>query len=70
MFDGFKDVLTIIAITRNSVPGIVPQLSSTQEECDTHINLHAVYSIHHLGVECIYVIANDTNVIVMLVYYS
>jgi len=66
---GFKDVIDSVAVARDRVTP-VPELSSTQEECDTRIILHAVYSIQYLGVECLYIIANDTDVIVMLVYYS
>ncbi len=47
----------------------VPELSSTQEECDTRIVLHTLYSIHKLGARRVVVHGNDIDIIVMLLHY-
>ena len=48
----------------------VPDLASCQEECDTRIVLHAIYSVQKLGVKRVVVHGNDTDIVVLLVYYA
>ena len=47
---------------------VVLLLSSTQEECDTRIALHAIFSAAHLGVKRVVVYGTDTDI--MVIYYS
>ena len=48
----------------------VPELQSTQEEADTRLILHALHSVQHDGVKRVIVHANDTDVIVICIYYA
>ena len=48
----------------------VPELQSTQEEADTRLILHALHSVQHDGVKRMIVHANDTDVIVICIYYT
>ena len=45
-------------------------LVSCQEECDTRILLHAIYSVQQLGAKRFVVHDNDTDINAMLVYYE
>lgn len=48
----------------------VPLLQSNHEEVDSRILLHAIFSAASLGTEPIVVYANDTDVIIMCIYYT
>lgn len=65
---GFSDKRKSIMVSSDSVIN-VPQLASSQEECDTRIILHAFYCIREIDVKRLVIRANDTDILVMLVYY-
>ena len=48
----------------------VPELQSTQEEADTRLILNALHSVQHDGVKRVIVHTNDTDVIVICIYYA
>lgn len=66
---GFKDGDKTVVVTEESVQD-VPPLRSNHEEADSQIILHAIYSAASLGASRIVVYANDTDVIVMYIYYA
>lgn len=66
---GFLDGKKSIRVTGDGIVH-VPNLESTQEECDTRVLLHAIFSVQHLGAERVVVYGNDTDIIVMLTYYA
>ena len=45
-------------------------LEATQQEADTRVILHTIYSVKNKDVDRIIIHANDTDVIVMCVYYA
>ena len=47
-----------------------PGLVSSQEECDTWTMQHAIFIAQQLGAERVVVYWNDTDIVVMLVYYT
>ena len=48
----------------------VPELQSTQEESDTRLIIHALHSVQHDRMERVIVHTNDTDVIVICIYYT
>ena len=66
---GFEEETKSVLLTKGSVTR-VPSLESTQEEADTRILLHAIYSVQNEDVQRVIVHANDTDVIVMCIYYA
>ena len=56
-------------VTPNNVQP-VPDLQSTQEEADTHVFLHAIHSAQHEGIERVVIYANDTDIIILAIYYA
>ena len=58
-----------LIITPNEVQPVL-NLQSTQEEADTRVFLHAIYCVQHNGTERIVIYANDTDVIVLAIYYA
>ena len=69
MSGGFTDELKSIRVNSDGCV-VVPLLNSTQEECDTRIALHAIFSAAHLGVKRVVVYGTDTDIMVILLYYS
>ena len=48
----------------------VPALESTQQEADTRIILHTLYSVKNEGVDRVVIHANDTDIINLCLYYG
>lgn len=65
---GFQDVEKSVLLTDGCVTDI-GELASTQEEADTRIILHAMYATVHDGVQRIVIHGNDTDIIVLALYY-
>ena len=65
---GFKEETKSVVLTEGSVTS-VPALESTQQEADTRIILHTLYSVQNEGVDRVVTHANDTDVIAMCLYY-
>ena len=67
---GFQDERKTVVVSSLGVVSI-PDLQSTQEEVDTRIILHVIYSAKVLGAKRIVVVANNTDIIVLCIcYYS
>ena len=66
---GFKEETKSVVLTEGSVTS-VPALESTQQEADTRIILHTLYSVQNEGVDRVVTHANDTDVIAMFLYYG
>ena len=66
---GFESIDTTVMI-RNGQTFPIAELESTQPEADTRIILHAIYCAQKQGMDCIIIMSNDTDVIVMLIYYG
>jgi len=45
-------------------------VESTQQEVDTRVILHSVYSVQHEGVDRVIIRANDIDIIVACIYYA
>lgn len=65
---GFSDQ-TVTMVVDDNRSERVPSLSSTEEEADLRIMMHVLYSASFLGAQRIIVHANDTDVIVLCIYY-
>ena len=61
---GFKEETKCGSVTN------VSDLESTQQEADTRVILHTIYSVEIEDVDRIIIHANDTYIIVMCVYYA
>ena len=48
----------------------IAALESTQEEADTRVILHSMYSVQNDWVERVIIYANDTDIITTCVYYA
>ena len=48
----------------------VPALESTQQEADTRIILHTLYSVQNERVDRVVIHENDTDIIAMCLYYG
>ena len=66
---GFKEETNSVPLTHGSVTN-VSDLESTQQEADTRVILHTIYSVKNLDVDRIIIHANDTYIILMCVYYT
>ena len=66
---GFLDETKSVKISGDVVIPIV-ELESTHEEADTRVILHSIYSVQHDHVERLIIHANDTDVIVLVIYYA
>ena len=64
---GFRDATKSVLLTNGSI-SLVPELESNQEEADTRLLLHAVYATR-VGTKRIVVLANDTDVVILSIYY-
>ena len=64
---GFTDQTVTMVVTDE--PKVAPELSSRYEEADMRIMKHAQYVADVLGAERIVVHANDTDVIVLCIYF-
>ena len=67
--DGFKEEPKSVLVTHVSVTD-VPGLESTQQEADTRVIFHTIYSVQNEGVDRVISHANDTDIIVICVYYA
>ncbi|KAG1656369.1 hypothetical protein GQR58_023997 [Nymphon striatum] len=65
---GFRDIHKSVLLT-NGNESPVTELQSTHEEADTRLLLHSIYATQVEGVKRIVMYANDTDVIVLAVYY-
>ena len=59
---GFTEETKSVVLTAGSVMD-VPALESTQQEADTRIILHTLYSVKNEGVDRVVIHANDTDII-------
>lgn len=66
---GFKEETSTFMVGHNHTSP-VPELESNHEEADTRIILHVLYSFEVLHLERVVVHSNDTDVIVMCIYYA
>ena len=66
---GFKEETKSVLITEGTVTDVAA-LESTQQEADTRVILHAVYSVQNEEVDRVIIHANDTDIIVICVYYA
>ena len=60
--DGFKEETKSVMLSGGSVAD-VPALESTQQEADTRVIVHTLYSVQNEGVERVVIHANDTDII-------
>ena len=68
MSGGLRDFHKSVLLTYGSeVP--VAELQSTHEEADTRLMLHAIYAIQVEGVKRVVIYANDTDIVVLRLYY-
>ena len=61
---GFKDETKSVLVTAGTVTQVA-DLESTQQEADTRVILHAIYSVQNEDVERIIINANDTGIVVI-----
>ena len=66
---GFKAETKSVLVTAGTVTDVAA-LESTQQEADTRVILHAIYSVQNEDVERIIIHANDTDIVVICVYYA
>ena len=66
---GFKEETKSVLLSGGSVTD-VPALESTQQEADTRVILHTLYSVQNEGVERVVIHANDTDIITTCLYYG
>ena len=66
---GFKEETRSVVIKGASVMN-VPALESTQQEADTRIILYTLYSAQKDKVERVVIYANDTDVIILCLFYA
>ncbi len=66
---GFKEETKSLLVTEGSANDITA-LESTQQEADTRVMLHAIYSVQNEGVDRVVIHANDTYIIIICVYYA
>ena len=66
---GFKNATESVLVSKGTV-NEVAELQSTQNEADTRIILHSIYSFQKEGSERVVIHVNDTDVIVSCVYYT
>ena len=66
---GFKEEKKSVVLTAGSVMD-VPALESTQQEADTRIFHHTLYSVQNEGVDRVVIHANDTDIITTCLYYG
>ncbi len=65
---GFQDVDKSVLLTNGS-ESAVEELESTHEEADTRLLLHTIYATEVERVKRVVIYANDTDVVVLCVYY-
>ena len=65
----FKEETRSVVIKEGSIED-VPALESTQQEADTRIILHTLYSVQNDKVDRVVIHANDTDIIIMCLYYA
>ena len=65
---GFQEMSKSVVLMGGTVSN-VHDLESTQEEADTRIILHTIYSINKDAAKRVIVHANDTDVITLCIYY-
>ena len=66
---GFKEETRSVVIKEGSIED-VPALESTQQEADTRIILHTLYSVQNDNVDRVIIYVNDTDIIIMCLYYA
>jgi len=66
---GFNEENKTMLITEGSATDIAA-LESTQQEADTRVMLHAIYSVQNEGVDRVVIHDNDTDIIVICLYYA
>ena len=66
---GFKNVTESVVVSKGTV-NEVAELQFTQNEADTRIILHSIYSFQKEGSERVVIYANDTDAIFSCVYYT
>ena len=66
---GFKEETRSVVIKEGCVVD-VPALESTQQEADTRVILHTIYSVQAHKVDRVVIHANDTDIIIMCIYHA
>ena len=66
---GFTEQTKSVMLTAGSVVDI-PALESIQQEADTRLILHALYSVKNNGVDRVVIHANDTDIITTCLFYG
>lgn len=66
---GFEEETKSVVLTKSSVTNILG-LESTQQEADTRVILHTIYSVQNDSVDRVIIHGNDTDIIIMCVYYA
>ena len=67
---GFQEETQSVLINTDGSVTDIAELESTQQEADTRVILHSMYSVHNEGVDRVVIYANDTDIIVSCVYYA
>ncbi|KAK3888060.1 hypothetical protein Pcinc_007850 [Petrolisthes cinctipes] len=67
---GLKNVTESVVVSKGTVSEVAELQQSTQNEADTMILLHSIYSFQKERTERVVIYANDTDVIVSCVYYT
>jgi hypothetical protein len=63
----FEEETKPVLLTEGSVTDVA-DLESTQQEADTRVILHSLYSVHHEEVDRVIIHGNDTDIIMCLYY--
>ena len=66
---GFNEETKTILITEGATTDIAA-LESTQQEADTRVMLHTIYSVQNESVDRVVIHASDTDIIVICLYYA
>ena len=66
---GFSDKRTTLQVDQHASHNVV-EPESNHEEADTRVILHILYSFEYMQAERVVVHSNDTDVIVMCIYYA
>ena len=66
---GFCDKTKAVLVSPGNVQPVLG-LQSTQDEADTRVLLHTLYTAQNEDVERVVIYANDTDIIVLAVYYA
>lgn len=66
---GFKEETKTMLLTEGSATAVLA-LESTQKEAGTRVILHSIYSVQNEQVERAIIYVNDTEIIIICLYYA